>query len=93
MKLIVAGTLALAMATTIVQPRPALAWDDGHKVVALITQSFLDADVRKRVNALLAVDTDSLTPHQIAGAAPWTDKVRDANINRARQKTRQWPGS
>jgi len=75
------------------QPRPALAWDDGHKALALIAQAPLDAEVRKRVNALLAADTDSLTPHEIAGAAPWTDKVRDANINGARQKTRQWPGS
>jgi hypothetical protein len=37
MKLIAAGTLALA--ANIAQPRTALAWgDDGHKVVALITQ-------------------------------------------------------
>jgi hypothetical protein len=46
MKLKVAGTLALAITTNIAQPRPALAWgDDGHKVVALIAQSFLEADV------------------------------------------------
>jgi hypothetical protein len=37
MKLIAAGTQALALAANIVQPRTALAWgDDGHKAVALI---------------------------------------------------------
>ncbi|HSV23739.1 MAG TPA: S1/P1 nuclease, partial [Xanthobacteraceae bacterium] len=91
MKMIVAGTLTLALATNFVQPRPALAWgDDGHKVVALIAQSFLETDVRKRLNALLAADTDSLTPHDIAAAATWADKFRDANINGSRLKTRQW---
>ena len=47
MKMIFAGSLAIALAANIAQPRAALAWgDDGHKVVALIAQSFLDADVR-----------------------------------------------
>src|SRR5258708_23192430 len=87
MKIIAAGTLALALVTNIAQPRPALAWgDDGHKVVALIAQSFLQADVRKRVNALLAADTDSLTAHDIASAATWADKFRDSNIGGARQR-------
>jgi hypothetical protein len=44
MKLIAAMTLALGLATNFVQPRPALAWgDEGHEVVALIAQSFLEA--------------------------------------------------
>jgi S1/P1 Nuclease len=64
--------------------------DDGHKVVALIAQSFLDTDVRKRVNALLAADTDSLTAHDIASAATWADKFRDANTGGSRQRTSQW---
>jgi hypothetical protein len=55
MKLIAAVTLTLGLATNFVQPRPALAWgDEGHEVVALIAQSFLEPDVRRRVNALLA---------------------------------------
>jgi S1/P1 Nuclease len=91
MKMIAAGTLALALTANLAQPRTALAWgDDGHKVVALIAQSFLETDVRKRVNALLAADTDSLTAHDIASAATWADKFRDSNIGGARQKTRQW---
>jgi len=91
MKLIAAGTLALALTANLAQPRTALAWgDDGHKVVALIAQSFLDSDALKRVNALLAADTDSLTAHDIASAATWADKFRDSNRNGARQKTSQW---
>src|SRR5262249_15960414 len=67
MKLIATGALALTLAINITQPRTALAWgDDGHKVVALIAQSFLDTNALKRVNALLAADTDSLTAHDIA---------------------------
>jgi hypothetical protein len=55
MKLIVAGSLAVALAANIAQPRAALVWgDDDHKVVALIAQSFLEKDVRKQVNFLLA---------------------------------------
>jgi hypothetical protein len=91
MKMIAAGTLALALAANMAQPRAALAWgDDGHKVVALIAQSFLQADVRKRVNALLAADTDDLTAHDIASAATWADKFRDANFEGSRLRTRQW---
>src|SRR5258708_16584963 len=90
MKLIAVGTLVLALAANVAQPRRALAWgDDGHKVVALIAQSFLENDVGKRVNALLAADTDSLTAHDIASAATWADKFRDSNTGGARQKTSQ----
>jgi hypothetical protein len=64
--------------------------DEGHQVVALIAQSLLDADVRKRINALLAADTDDLTAHDIASAATWADKYRDANFEGSRAKTRQW---
>jgi hypothetical protein len=91
MKLIAAGTLALALTANFAQPRQALAWgDEGHQVVALIAQSFLDADVRRRINALLAADTDDLTAHDIASAATWADKYRDANFEDSRAKTRQW---
>jgi hypothetical protein len=85
--LIVATALALPLA----QPRPALAWgDEGHEVVALVAQSFLEPVVRRRVLGLLASDPDHLTAHDIASAATWSDKVRDANTSGARMKTRQW---
>jgi S1/P1 Nuclease len=80
-----------AVALSFAQPQTALAWgDEGHEVVALVAQSFLDPDVRKRVAALLAADTDPLTAHDIASAATWPDKFRDANVNGSREKTRQW---
>jgi hypothetical protein len=79
--------LTIMVAANIAQPLPAFAWgDDGHKVVALIAQSFLDANARKRIDALLAADTDSLTPHDIASEATWADKYRG---NGGRQ-TAQW---
>jgi hypothetical protein len=91
MKSIIAGTFAVALSMTISQPRPATAWgDEGHEVVALVAQSFLDPAVRKRVTAMLAADIDPLTPHDIANAATWADKYRDANIDNSRQRTRQW---
>jgi nuclease S1 len=83
--------LALAVALNLAQPRSALAWgDEGHEVVALVAQSFLEPDVRKRVSALLAADTSSLTAHDIASEATWADKFRDANLSGSREKTRQW---
>jgi hypothetical protein len=90
-KVLAAGTLALAVGINITQPRIALAWgDEGHEVVALVAQSFLAPDVRKRVTALLAADTDPLTAHDIASAATWADKFRDSNTDGSRLKTRQW---
>jgi S1/P1 Nuclease len=83
--------LLVAIALNFAQPQTALAWgDEGHAVVALVAQSFMDPDVHKRVAALLAADTDSLTSHDIAAEATWPDKFRDANINGSREKTRQW---
>src|SRR5215471_6174334 len=79
------------LALNFAQVRAARAWgDEGHEVVALVAQSFLDSDVRKKITALLAADPDSLTAHDIAAAATWVDKFRDANINGSRERTRQW---
>jgi S1/P1 Nuclease len=83
--------LALASTAAFIHPRSALAWgDEGHEVVAVVAQSFLDADVRKRVAALLAADTDTLTAHDIASEATWADKYRDSNTNGSRTRTSQW---
>jgi hypothetical protein len=85
------AVLALAATLSLAQPRSARAWgDEGHEIVALVAQSFLESDVRKRVSALLAADTSSLTTHDIAAEATWADKFRDANVNGSRNKTRQW---
>jgi hypothetical protein len=84
-------TAAMVIALGALTPQPALSWgDEGHEVVALVAQAFLDPDVRSKVNGLLATDTDSLTGHDIASEATWADKFRDANIKGSREKTREW---
>jgi hypothetical protein len=72
-------------------PHSAAAWgDEGHKVIALIAQAYLEPDVRKTVNAILAADTETLTAHDIASEATWADKLRERNKAGARERTRQW---
>jgi S1/P1 Nuclease len=70
----------------------ASAWgDDGHKVIALIAQHYLTPAARKQVDAILAVDTDPLTAHDIASEATWADKWRDSNNWRDHHEdTRRW---
>ncbi len=71
--------------------RPALAWgDEGHEIIALVAQSFLQPDVRRKVAAMLAADTDSLTAHDIASEATWADKYRDEDVDGARRRTSRW---
>ena len=71
------GSLAIAgaLAVSLLTPRSVLAWgDEGHEIVALIAQAHLDPQTLKKVNALLAADTDDLTAHDIASEATWADK-------------------
>jgi hypothetical protein len=68
--------LAVALTT----PRPAIAWgDEGHKVIALIAEHYLDPAVRAKVAGLLAPNTDTLTDHDISSEATWADKYRDSD--------------
>ncbi|MBV8737678.1 MAG: hypothetical protein JO007_10540, partial [Alphaproteobacteria bacterium] len=68
---------------------PAFAWgDEGHKIVALVAQSFLDPAVRKKVDSLLANDPDSRTAHDIASEATWADKIK--SDSELRQRTSKW---
>jgi len=49
-------------------PQHAQAWgDQGHRLVALIAERYLDPTARTKLDAMLSGDTDSLTPHDIAG--------------------------
>lgn len=85
------SAIALGLVILAALPRPAAAWgDEGHAVVALVAQSFLEPAVRKQVDALLAADTDNLAAHDIASAATWADRYREANIDGSRARTRQW---
>ena len=57
---------------------PAAAWGDlGHRVTALIAYRHLTPAVRARVDAMLASDTDTLTPPDFASKATWADKYRN----------------
>jgi hypothetical protein len=84
----------LLLAVPLTSPRPALAWgDEGHKIIALIAQHYLDPAVGSRVATLLAADTDNLTAHDIASEATWADKYRDSDRDTTKiryQATRQW---
>lgn len=52
----------------------ARAWnEEGHRIVALVAAHYLEPAVKQKVDALLAADTDSLTKHDLAGAATWMD--------------------
>jgi nuclease S1 len=87
----VLAAAALSLALAVVPGGPARAWgDEGHEVVGLIAETFLEPGVRQKVRAMLAADADDLTRHDIASAATWADKYRDSNVNGARQATRQW---
>jgi hypothetical protein len=83
----VAGMLALVLSTSAV-----MAWgDDGHKAIALIAEHYLTPAAKRQVEALLAADTDNLTKHDIASAATWADRWRDANHRRDNyEATKRW---
>jgi hypothetical protein len=60
-------------------PHPALAWgDEGHEIIALIAEHYLDPTARAKVILLLAV-ADTLTEHDVASEATWADKYRDSD--------------
>jgi hypothetical protein len=58
------------LAVALTDPHPAGAWgDEGHKVIALIAEHYLDPAVHSEVATLLASDTDALARHDIASEA------------------------
>jgi hypothetical protein len=75
-------------------PQHAQAWgDEGHRIIALIAEQYLEPATRAEVSAMLSANHDSLTAHDIASEATWADKYRDSDRSGARdryQGTRQW---
>jgi hypothetical protein len=61
----------------------AFAWgDDGHEIVGLIADHYLEPAVRAKVQTMLASDATGLTPDTgIAFEATWADKYRDSDRN------------
>ncbi len=86
--------VAAAFALPVAGGGRALAWgNDGHMIVALIAQHYLDPAAKKRVAALLKSDHDKLTKRDIASRATWADRFRDSDRNTTKQRynaTRQW---
>ncbi|MFI4866824.1 MAG: S1/P1 nuclease [Steroidobacterales bacterium] len=88
------AALTIGCALAAWAPR-AQAWgDEGHQIVALIAQQYLEARVKLRVEALLATDDSGLVPDRsMASEATWADRYRDADRDASRrqyEQTRQW---
>ena len=87
-------TFALLVLCVALHPRPAAAWgDEGHEIIALVAERFLETAVRAKITAMLAADTDNLTAHDIASEATWADRYRDsdrAGDRRHYAQTRDW---
>jgi hypothetical protein len=73
---------------------PARAWgDEGHEIIALIADHYLDAAVRSRAQQLLAGDTTHLTATDFANESTWADRYRDSDRDTTRthyRHTRNW---
>jgi hypothetical protein len=75
-------------------PGQATAWgDEGHEIIGLIAEQYLEPGRRAEVGAMLAADRDNLTAHDIASEATWADWYRDSDRNGSGERyrqTRQW---
>ena len=77
--------------------RPVSAWawgDEGHAIIALIAEHYLQPPVRAQVDTLLIGDHSGLSADtSIAGEASWADRYRDADRDTTRVhylQTRAW---
>jgi hypothetical protein len=70
------------------------AWgDEGHKIIGVIAYSRLTPIVKRRVDALLAVDTDDLTAADFVSRTTWADKYRESDRQTTKMRyeaTRKW---
>jgi hypothetical protein len=76
-------------------PRTAPAFgDEGHEIIALIADHFLEPGVRAKVGRLLDGDASALTVDRgMAAEATWADRYRDADRNSTGihyRQTREW---
>lgn len=82
--------ITLLSCAMVAATRPALAWgDEGHRIIALVAERFLEPSVREKVSAMLSADTDDLTAHDIASEATWADRYRDSDRHGSRQHYEQ----
>ncbi len=88
-----AARAALCLAAAWAQD--ASAWgDEGHEVIALIAQHYLEPGVAAKVKSLLSKDRTKLTPNRsMAAQATWADKYRESDERTTQKRynaTRQW---
>src|SRR5262249_24349527 len=77
----------LAAAVVAGAPAPALAWgDEGHEIIALVADHYLTPETRRRVEALLATDTDNLTADDMASEGTWADKYAGSDRDTTRRR-------
>ncbi|HMK85537.1 MAG TPA: S1/P1 nuclease [Steroidobacteraceae bacterium] len=73
---------------------PVFAWgDEGHEVIGLIADHYLEPAVRAQVQSMLEEDDSGLTARDMAHEAAWADKFRDSDRNTTRiryERTRNW---
>lgn len=90
-----AGLLAGAcVALLCLSSPPASAWgDEGHEVIGLIAEHYLQPAVRARVLDLLRHDDTGLVERDIAHESTWADKYRDSDRDSSKRRylgTRDW---
>jgi hypothetical protein len=79
----------------LLRPATGHCWgDEGHEIIGLIAEHYLEPTVRARVIALLAQDASGLTRGTgIAEEATWADKFRDRDRDTTQlhyRRTREW---
>lgn len=86
------GLIVAALLLACTHAGPALAWGaEGHRVVALIAQTYLQPAVRALIAKMLADDArNTLTAHDIVEASIWADRIREENADGAKHGTSQW---
>lgn len=85
---------AVAIAAVPLLSRAAQAWgDQGHMIVAAISQKSLNDKAKARVAKLIAADKDGLSAKDYVSRATWADRYRDSDRNTTKIRynaTRQW---
>jgi hypothetical protein len=89
---LLAGACAVLLCLT--SSRAARAWgDEGHEVIGLIAEYYLEPAVRARVLELLREDDSGLVERDMAQESTWADKYRDSDRDAGKRRylgTRDW---
>lgn len=71
--------LAIAFSIGALNCQNAFAWSDpGHQIIAALAYSYLTPEAQAKAQAILAQDTDTLTPTDFISRSVWADKYREA---------------